>query len=63
MRNKKFNRRDFLRITAICCAMPYLATKLTGKKKNNSYSQKLNNDSDFVIIDGWVLLKSDLGIS
>ena len=62
---KKFiDRRDFLKITATCCVTtPYIATKSTDKSLKKSYSHISSIDSDFVIVNGWVLLKSDLAMS
>ena len=61
MSSKIIKRRDFLKFTAISCLLPRYANALSpGSISTNNDEVITFIDSDYVIINGWVLLKSDL---
>jgi len=61
MKVKTINRRKFLKATVACCVMTqYLPAISFGKNIENDFRLKFDTDSEFVVVNGWVLLKSDL---
>lgn len=63
MKNSAINRRVFLKFLATyCLIMPHVNAASLDMNANDNTSSVLAVDHDFVIMNGWVLLKSDVPI-
>ena len=52
-----------MKAAAACCVMTQLIPSISlGKNIENKFNVLSDNDPDFVIINGWVLLKSDVAM-
>jgi len=60
MKSNAINRRSFLKLVATCCLItPHVITASFDINIDDDTSDVLAVDPEFVIINGWVLLKSD----
>ena len=60
MKSSTINRRVFLKLLATCCLItPHVNAASFDINTNDDSSGVLAIDPEFVIINGWVLLKSD----
>ncbi|MFV1983702.1 MAG: hypothetical protein ACC657_09210 [Thiohalomonadales bacterium] len=61
MKAKTINRRNFLKITTACCVIAqYFPAVALSKNSGDNFKLQDVSDSDYVVVNGWVLLKSDL---
>ena len=64
MKVKSKSRRDFIKTAAACCVMSQFVPSVSSAEEIKSdFSLGFFEESDFVVVNGWVLLKSDLAIS
>ena len=65
MRSKRINRRDFLKLTAtygLTSKSLNLNAATFDENDSNAPLSASQIDSDYVIVNGWLLLKSDLNL-
>jgi len=61
---KSKSRRNFLKTAAACCVMSQFVPSISSGEENKSdFSLDFFEESDFIVVNGWVLLKSDLALS
>ena len=62
MENEIINRREFIKVTTACCAViPYMFFDPLNNIDGNS-NDISTIDSEYINMNGWILLKSDLAI-
>lgn len=63
MKAKFKGRRNFIKAAATCCVMSqFVPSVSSGKEIKRDFRYGLVEDSNYIIVNGWVLLKADLGI-
>lgn len=63
MRIKSISRRKFIKTNALYCATVALIPSVILSDNNKESATGITLDSNYIIINGWVLLKSDAGMS